>query len=137
MCPGPVISSDGRFDVVSLLPAPGHGGRISSEVASVLSGLLESQRTQTDINPALFAADAGATFCPKWSHQCSVTGPLKTWPLGPDLLPSAPFKLADGRIRIEWAKSGRIEYLSLLKFEGAKIVNVWILPASVAVKVRQ
>jgi hypothetical protein len=136
MCAGPVISNDGTFAVVSLLPAARPGGPIPSEEASVLSRFLESERAQTAFDPALFAANGVATFCPALSGQCSQSWPLKSWLLGPDLLPSVPFKLSDGRIRIEWAKNGRIEYLSLLKFEGPKIANIWILPASIAVKLR-
>ena len=137
MCVGSVISSDANFEVVSLRPAPGRGQPISAEITPVLTGLLQSYRAHTTIDPASFAANGVMTFCPKLSEPCSQSWPMKAWPLDPDFTPSHPFKITDGRIRIEWSRNGRIEYLSLLKFEGSKIANIWILPAFMGVERRK
>jgi len=137
MCVGPTISSDGDEDIVSLLAGPGPGSRMSPEVSAVTARFLESLRTQAPFDPSLFAAEGVATFCPKLSQPCSQSWPLQSWPLSPNLVPSAPFKIYDGRIRIEWRNNGRIEYLSVLKFEGGKIANIWILPAAIALQRRR
>ena len=129
MCPGPLISRNGPFEIVRLLPASRPGAAISPELRSTLSALLKDRRKRgAVIDQRSIASGATERFCATFS-TCSGPRSLKTWPFGKTFVANSPYLLADGRIRIEWMRNGTLEYISLITFEGVKMLDVSTLPA--------
>lgn len=60
---------------------------------------------------------------------------MKKWPVSQEYVAGEPYALADGRIRIGWFKSGKLELLSFIEFEGAKVKDISTKPAVMPVKI--
>jgi hypothetical protein len=134
MCKGSVVIDGGSFKVVALQPATGTGATIAPEVAKMLSAMLRKQRTGSNFDARSLAAGATEEFCQTFSSDCLSSKPLRSWPLGKEFVPNRPYGLADGRIRIEWMHNGKLEFLSFVTFDGAKIKDVSTAPAQMPVR---
>lgn len=115
--------------MVALLPVSVPGPAIPPEIGRVLFQLLDSQRTGATLNPQLLAEGATSEFCSTYS-SCLPSEQLKSWPLGSEFVHNQPYLLADGRIRVEWVRKGKLEYLSFVRFYGGKVKDITTLPAS-------
>jgi hypothetical protein len=131
MCPGPVVSKRGPFEVVALLSAAKSGPAIPPEIGSLVTHILHSQSKETPIDRQLLAPGATAEFCTTFSEDCKKQAPLRKWPLRSEFVPGAPYALADGRVRIEWLRRGKLQYLSFITFVGAKVVDISTVPAQI------
>lgn len=131
MCPGRLISKQGPFEVVKLLPARAAGAAIPSKIASTLSKLLKSQRTGNPIDRELIVEGAQARFCLTDYTKCRPPEPLRSWHLGKEFNPNRPYLLADGTVRIEWLRKGELEQISLITLDGAKVKDIATISASV------
>ena len=129
-CPGAIISKSGVFELIGLLPATQAGPTIPPPVASALSALLGSQRKGAPIDQQILAPGATGAFCTTISNECSIHTPLKSWPLNQQFVANPPYLLNDGRIRIEWMRDGKLEYLSLIKMDGGKVKDIETEPAT-------
>jgi len=132
MCSGPIVQRTGNFAIVSLLPGSRPGPALSPEMTRVLSGLLDSRRDMLPAFPReLLAEGATGEFCTKFSDECFKRAPLKPWTLDKEFTPARPYLLKDGRIRLEWMRDGKLEYLSFIRWDGAKVIDISTVPAMV------
>jgi hypothetical protein len=132
MCAGSVEPDDGDFVLVSLLPAPDPGPAIPPEITKTLDRLLKTQaRGVLELPKGLLAEGATARFCTDWTEQCMQSQPLTAWPLGVYYTPNRPYLLDDGRVRIEWMLGVKLDYMSLITFEGKKVKSIDTTPATI------
>lgn len=134
MCTGPAEAEEGDYLLVPLLPAAQPGPPLPPEVASVLDRLLKGQAQGELAFPAK-ALVRGATtrFCTDWTEQCMKSEPLVAWPLGPYYTPNPPYLLPDGRVRLEWMLGVKLDYMSVITFEGTRIKSLDTTPATIPV----
>lgn len=130
MCVGSVDPDDGDNVLVSLLPAPEPGPPIPPDIARIVDRLLKTQGNG-DLPRNLLADGATSRFCTDWTEQCMQSQPLTAWPLGVYYTPNRPYLLADGRIRIEWMLGVKLDYMSLISFEGRKVKSIDTTPATI------
>ncbi len=131
MCVGSVDPDQGGV-LVTLLPAPASGPPIPPAVAKVVERLLKAHAGgAADLPKAALAEGATARFCTDWTEQCMKAEPLTAWPLGSYYTANRPYLLSDGRIRIEWQLGVKLDYLSLISFDGVKIKSIDTTPATI------
>jgi len=131
MCVGSVDPDEGGV-LVTLLPAPEPGPPIPPDIARIVERLLKAHAEgAADLPKKLLADGATARFCTDWTEQCMQAQPLVSWPLGTYYTANRPYRLPDGRIRIEWQLGVRLDYLSLIAFEGKKVKSLDTTPATI------
>ena len=134
MCPGEVVIKDGQFEVVALQPAGQTGAPIAPETLATISALIRSQHSGAPVDQGLLAAGATEEFCETFSKECMTPHPFESWPIGKEFVSNRPYGLADGRIRIEWVRDGKLQFLSMIRLDGTKVADVSTAPAQIPVK---
>jgi hypothetical protein len=135
MCIGTVEPDEGDFVLAPLLPAAESGPPLPADVAKVLDRLLRAQgRGALDLPRNQLVEGATTRFCTDWTEECMKSKPLTAWPLGPYYTPNRPYLLPDGQIRIEWMLGVKLDYLSLIRFEGIKIKSLDTTPATIPLR---
>lgn len=133
MCLEPSIGATNSNRLVRLLPADHAGPTIPPPVTSTLSKLLRSQHKGSPINQKLLTIGATEEFCTEFSRDCMLAKPLQAWSLGKGFVSNPPYLLPDGRVRIEWMREGKLEYLSFITFDGSQVKDISTSPAQVPV----
>lgn len=137
MCVGAVEPDEGDFVLAPLLPAAEPGPPIPPDIAKVLDRLLKAHgRGHLDLPPRQLVEGATTRFCTDWTDECMKSGPLTAWPLGAYYTPNRPYLLPDGKVRIEWMLGVKLDYLSLIQFEGTKIKSLDTTPATIPLRKR-
>jgi hypothetical protein len=132
MCVDTVEPDEGGHVLVSLLPAREPSRPIRPEHAKILDRLLKAQsRGDLDLPGKLLAEGATSRFCSDWTEQCMQSQPLTAWPLGAYFTPNRPYLLPNGSIRVEWMLGVKLNYLSLIAFEGNKLKSIATTPATI------
>ncbi len=132
MCVGAVEPDDDGNVLVSLLPAPEPGPPIPPDIARTLNRLFKARaRGRPDLPQKFLAEGATMRFCSDWTEECMQSKPLTDWPLGPFFSPGTPYLLPNGKIRIEWMLGVKLDYMSLIAFEGSKIRSFDTTPATI------
>ncbi len=132
MCVGTNTEIGKGFSMMQPLPAPGPVPSMPEEQARVIRGALQAYDAAKPIPADVRAENAHARSCETWSEACSTLRPLTAWDVPAGLRHNAPYRLRDGRIRIEWMRDRKLALLSFVTFEGARISLIATAPAEFA-----
>ncbi len=134
MCVDALLSKAGNFEVWSLKPAAETGVPIPPELERVVSRLIKSYDSHEAAFPReLLTANATGVFCADdvaIRAGCLLPKPLIAWPFT-EYKHNRPYLMKDGHVRIEWMESGRLKYLSLITFDGARVSGIRTTPATI------
>ena len=134
MCVGEV-TPDGDYALVSLLPAQGKGLPIPRPTAKLVDRLLRvHDHGNANLPAELLSEGATSRFCATWSDECLKVSPLSVWPVAADYRHNPPYLLPDGRIRIEWMKDGKLDFLSLITIDDGHVKNIDTAPGMIPMR---
>ncbi len=122
--------------LVPLLPAAKPGRPIPAETATLIAKAIAAYHAEQPIPRELRTENATLFFCAEYGAGCFTPAPMAGWAMPRGLDHNAPYLLANGKIRVEWMRDGKLAYLSILTLRGDRIDAIGTTPAAIPFQAR-